>query len=57
MVHTWYWPEGLDGIGHISHDSDGNSVNAAELMLEKIVGSRHPFYLVRNYAGISARRL
>ncbi|KRE36491.1 hypothetical protein [Paenibacillus sp. Soil724D2] len=37
MVHSWFWPEGIDGIGHISHDSDGNSIDAAELMLEKLL--------------------
>lgn len=36
MASVWFWPEGIDGIGHISHDSDGNSVDAAERMLETL---------------------
>lgn len=31
---VWFWPRGLAGIGHISHDSDRNSAEHALLTLE-----------------------
>jgi hypothetical protein len=33
---TWFWPNGLTAIGHISHDTDGNVVEQAETMLDKL---------------------
>lgn len=33
LVQKWYWPNGLNGIGHISHDTDGNNTAHAETML------------------------
>jgi hypothetical protein len=30
----WYWPRALKGIGHISHDSDGNDPKKAVALLE-----------------------
>lgn len=34
IVQKWFWPDGLDAIGHISHDTDGNDIAEAERMLE-----------------------
>lgn len=33
---VWFWPNGQDGIGHISHDSDGNSSAHAERTLVRL---------------------
>ncbi|WP_127585628.1 hypothetical protein [Paenibacillus koleovorans] len=33
LGQVWFWPEGLDGIGHISHDTDGHSAAHARKML------------------------
>jgi hypothetical protein len=30
----WYWPRGLNAVGHISHDSDGNDPEKAPELLE-----------------------
>jgi hypothetical protein len=32
----WYWPDGLDAIGHLSHDSDGNQVEHAWELLARV---------------------
>lgn len=34
LVQKWFWPGGLDGIGHISHDTDGNDAKLAGEMLD-----------------------
>lgn len=34
IVQKWFWPDGLDAIGHISHDTDGNDGAEAEMMLD-----------------------
>ena len=34
LVQKWFWPKGLNGIGHISHDTDGNDAELAETMLD-----------------------
>lgn len=36
MAQIWYWPRGLPAIGHISHDSDGNSPAHADNMLARL---------------------
>jgi len=35
-VQTWFWPNGLPAIGHISHDTDGNDVELAGILLDKL---------------------
>jgi hypothetical protein len=36
LMQTWFWPEGLSAIGHISHDTDGNKPELAERMLDRL---------------------
>lgn len=36
MAQVWFWPEGVEAVGHISHDTDGNAVDAAEMMLDRL---------------------
>lgn len=36
LAQVWFWPEGIEAVGHISHDTDGNSPGAAEMMLDKL---------------------
>ncbi|RKN84064.1 hypothetical protein [Paenibacillus ginsengarvi] len=36
MAQVWFWPEGLEAVGHISHDTDGNAPEAAEVMLDRL---------------------
>lgn len=33
-AQVWFWPEGLEAVGHISHDTDGNVPRGAEMMLD-----------------------
>lgn len=35
-VQRWFWPEGLPAVGHISHDTDGNSPRHARKLLERL---------------------
>lgn len=35
-AQRWYWPAGLPAIGHISHDTDGNSPEHARRLLERL---------------------
>ncbi|MFB9756429.1 hypothetical protein ACFFNY_33050 [Paenibacillus hodogayensis] len=39
FAQTWFWPEGIEAIGHISHDTDGSSPEAAELLLGALAES------------------
>jgi hypothetical protein len=41
-AQTWFWPNGLTAIGHISHDTDGNVVELAETMLDKLAEAGVP---------------
>jgi len=34
MPVLWYWPQRLKGVGHISHDSDGNDPKKAVALLD-----------------------
>jgi peptidoglycan/xylan/chitin deacetylase (PgdA/CDA1 family) len=36
FAQVWFWPDGLEAVGHISHDSDGNLVDAAETLLNRL---------------------
>lgn len=36
LAQVWFWPEGLEAVGHISHDTDGNVPEAAEKLLERL---------------------
>jgi hypothetical protein len=36
LAQTWFWPDGLDGIGLISHDTDLNSEPHARSMLQRL---------------------
>ncbi|TMV42584.1 hypothetical protein FE783_37150 [Paenibacillus mesophilus] len=36
FAQVWFWPEGLEAIGHISHDTDGNVSEAAEMLLDRL---------------------
>ncbi|PYI50028.1 hypothetical protein DLM86_31080 [Paenibacillus flagellatus] len=36
LAQVWFWPEGREAIGHISHDTDGNLVDAAGMMLDRL---------------------
>jgi len=34
LLLLWYWPRGLPGVGHLSHDTDGNEPAKAEALRE-----------------------
>lgn len=36
LAQVWFWPNGLTAIGHISHDTDGNSAEHANALLERL---------------------
>ncbi|MBP1994937.1 hypothetical protein [Paenibacillus eucommiae] len=36
MAQSWFWPDGLTAIGHISHDTDGNSPAHACALLARL---------------------
>ncbi|WP_127585105.1 hypothetical protein [Paenibacillus koleovorans] len=36
LAQLWFWPEGLEAIGHISHDTDGNDPAGARMMLDRL---------------------
>jgi hypothetical protein len=36
FAQVWFWPEGITAIGHISHDSDGNSKEGALQLLDRL---------------------
>ncbi|MEF3302453.1 hypothetical protein [Paenibacillus sp. GYB003] len=36
LAQVWFWPEGLEAVGHISHDTDGNAPHAADMMLDRL---------------------
>lgn len=36
LAQVWFWPEGIEGIGHISHDTDGNDPEHAVVTLQKL---------------------
>lgn len=36
FAQVWFWPEGLEAVGHISHDTDGNLVEAANMMMDRL---------------------
>ncbi|TNJ64508.1 hypothetical protein FE784_19710 [Paenibacillus hemerocallicola] len=36
FAQVWFWPEGLEAVGHISHDTDGNVSEAAEMLLNRL---------------------
>ncbi|WP_127585922.1 hypothetical protein [Paenibacillus koleovorans] len=40
LAQVWFWPGGLPGIGHISHDTDGNFPTAAQLMLDSLAEAK-----------------
>lgn len=40
LAQLWFWPHGLSGIGHISHDTDGNFDSAAHQMLDCLAEAR-----------------
>lgn len=39
LAQVWFWPEGLDAVGHISHDTDGNDSGAAEKLLDHLAAA------------------
>ncbi|RAV21884.1 hypothetical protein [Paenibacillus contaminans] len=36
LAQVWFWPGGVEGIGHISHDTDGNDPAYASVTLQKL---------------------
>ena len=36
LAQSWFWPDGLTAIGHISHDTDGNSPEHARALLARL---------------------
>jgi peptidoglycan/xylan/chitin deacetylase (PgdA/CDA1 family) len=36
LAQVWFWPNGLEAIGHISHDTDGNLPEAASMMISRL---------------------
>ncbi|MFC5402968.1 hypothetical protein [Cohnella soli] len=36
LAQIWYWPNGIPAIGHISHDTDGNSAEHAQALLARL---------------------
>ena len=38
----WYYPRNLSGLGHLSHDTDGNVVSDAEILLDTLAKADVP---------------
>ncbi|TMV49146.1 hypothetical protein FE783_15905 [Paenibacillus mesophilus] len=36
LAQVWFWPRGIEGIGHISHDTDGNNPEHCAVTLQKL---------------------
>lgn len=36
LAQVWFWPDGLPAVGHISHDTDGNSPAHARVLLARL---------------------